>query len=410
MTNPRRNFLRQAATAAGMLAYGRAAYPSTDQDQASGPSPSTVAKPNIFEAASAGDVPRATELANADPQVVRSRSADGRTPLHFAAAAGKQEMVVFLQSRGADLSARPESPLLVTVDFPDSDLATSMSRTLVANGSDPNVRRPDGRSALQLAAARGNAELSELLIHRGATVTGGEMAAATGDAVPVLRRAAETDRVHFDRRYIQDLHGKAVVRDDLNGLPWTLVNELASVAHRDFDRVKALLGEHPTLVNTRASWDESAIEAAAHMGLVPMAEWLADRGYAISTCTAVLLGLDGVVKQALAADRMAIYERGAHDITILAYATFGKEQASIAELLLKAGANVHARGLGITPLHMAASRGYLDLAELLIEHGADVNLPVKLRDGMVSPLALAVKAKQSKMEAFLKQRGARAAM
>jgi hypothetical protein len=316
-------------------------------------------------------------------------------------------MVVFLQARGADLSAGPESPLLWAVDYPDLERAASMSRTLLANASDPNARRRDGRSALQLAAGRGNAEVAELLIHRGARVTPVEIGAATGEAVPVLRRADDIERVHFDRRYIQDIHGKPVVRDDSNGLPWTLVNQFASVAHVDFEKVKELLGAHPTLMNTRASWDESAIEAAAHMGLVPMAEWLAERGAAISTCTAVLLGLADPVKQALADDTRSIYERGAHDIAILAYAAYGKEQAAIAELLLKAGANVHARCLGISPLHLAASKGYVEFGVLLIEHGADVNLAVKLRDGVITPLAMAVKAKQPKMEALLKEHGAR---
>jgi hypothetical protein len=379
----------------------------TEQDQASGHEGIPASKPDIFEAAAAGDVPRATELVNADPELVHRRSSDGRTPLHFATAAGKPEMVQFLQARGSDLSAGPESPLLWAVDFPDLEKAASMSRTLLANASDPNARRRDGRSALQLAAARGNAEVAELLIHRGARVTPSEIATATGEAVSVLRHADDIERVHFDRRYIQDVHGKPVVRDDSNGLPWTLVNQFASVAHFDFEKVKELLGAHPALMNTRASWDESAIEAAAHMGLVPMAEWLAERGAAISTCTAVLLGLADPVKQALAADRLSIYERGAHDIAILAYAAYGKEQAAIAELLLKAGANVHARCLGVTPLHLAANKGYVDFGALLIEHGADVNLAVKLRDGMVTPLALAVRAKQPKMEALLKQHGAR---
>ena len=48
-----------------------------------------AAEPDIFQAAAAGDVPRATELVNAKPEVVRSRSSDGRTPLHYATSAGK---------------------------------------------------------------------------------------------------------------------------------------------------------------------------------------------------------------------------------------------------------------------------------------------------------------------------------
>jgi hypothetical protein len=45
---------------------------------------------------------------------------------------------------------------------------------------------------------------------------------------------------------------------------------------------------------------------------------------------------------------------------------------------------------------------------MLIEHGADVNFPVRQRDGMVTPLGIAIRAKQPKMETLLKEHGARA--
>jgi ankyrin repeat protein len=358
-----------------------------------------TAKPNIFEAAAAGDLPRATELANADPEAVRLKSSDGRTALHFATAAGKTEMVTFLMSRGADLSAGPESPLLAAVDYPDRETATSMSRTLLGNASDPNARRRDGKTALQLAAARGYGDLTEMLIHRGARVTPGDLEIAAGDAAAVLQRASQIEMVHFDRRP----PGQA----DVNGVPWTTITQFVTVAHFDFDKVKELLTDHPAMVNARSSWDELAIEAAAHMGLFPMAEWLAGKGAPISTCTAVLLGLAGRVNEALAADRKCVYERGAHDIPILAYTVYGKEQAEIADALLQAGANVRAAALGTTVLHVAASKGYVDAAGVLIEHGADVNATTKSRGEMLTPLAVAMRAKQSKMEELLKQRGGR---
>ncbi|HEY2018458.1 MAG TPA: ankyrin repeat domain-containing protein, partial [Bryobacteraceae bacterium] len=312
MTHTRRSFLTQSAVAGGILQAQNA--PTT--------------KPTIFEAAAAGDIPLVTELADADPEVVRLRSADGRTALHFATAAGKPQMVTFLMLRGADLSAGPESPLLAAVDYPDHETATAMSQPILVNASDPNARRRDGKSALQLAAARGYGDLAELLIHRGARVASGDSEIATGDAVPVLRNAPTIERTHFDRRYLQDLSGKPVVRNDTNGQPWTLVNEFSRVAHFDFEKVKQMLSAHPALVSTRASWDELAIEAAAHMGLYAMAQWLAERGAPISTCTAVLLGLTDRVKEALAADRQSLFERGAHDLPILAYTVYGKEQVA----------------------------------------------------------------------------------
>src|SRR5260370_22274759 len=146
MRNSRRSFvLGSAAVAAGAIHAQVTQKP----------------KPDIFEAAESGDVPRVTELVNADPEVVHLRSSSGRTPLHYAAAAGKPTMVAFLGSQGADLSAGPESPLLAAVDYPDHEAVAEMSFFMLCNASDPNARRKDGKPALQLAAARGYADVAE---------------------------------------------------------------------------------------------------------------------------------------------------------------------------------------------------------------------------------------------------------
>src|SRR5471032_3645030 len=229
-------------------------------------------QPNIWQAAAAGDVPRATELLNADPELVRVRSTDGRTPLHFATANGKPDMVIFLMSHGAELSAGPESPLIAAVDYPDHAAAAVMAQTILFNASNPNARSREGKTALQLAAARGYADIAEILIHRGALVTARETTAATGEAVRVLRDSSKIERAHYGRRYIQDVHGKPVTRDDLNGLPRTLVNEFVRVGHFDLEKIKQLHKETPALLHTRASWDELAVEAAAHVGQTPIAE------------------------------------------------------------------------------------------------------------------------------------------
>jgi ankyrin repeat protein len=58
-------------------------------------------------------------------------------------------------------------------------------------------------------------------------------------------------------------------------------------------------------------------------------------------------------------------------------------------------------------LHLAAGKGYLELADVLLAHGADVNAAARSR-GQETPLTIAVKAKRDKMVEFLKSRGARA--
>jgi uncharacterized protein len=348
---------------------------------------------DVFEAAAAGDGKRVIELAKDDPGIARRRLADGRTALHLAVEAGKPEIIMQLSTRGADLSAGPESPLLAAVNYPDRATAVEMARFLLVNASDPNARRRDGKTALQLASARGYDELVEMLVHRGADVSG-------------LANPPAVDRVSYARRYTQDLRGNPVTREDTYGLPQQLVNEFSQVAHFDFERVKQLQKLCPMLINTRATWDELGIEAASHMGLTPMAKYLADLGAPVSTCTATLLGEKDMVKRLVKEDPGCLRERGAHDIALLAYTAYGEPHPELAEFLLAAGADVHARALGQTILHVAAGKGYVEVAKVLLDHGADINATAKMRSGMITPLALAVQAKQTKMAEFLKDHGA----
>jgi ankyrin repeat protein len=345
---------------------------------------------DIFEAAVSGDSKRANELAKDDPGLAHHRLPDGRTPLHLAAEAGQPAMVTFFAMQGADLSAGPESPLLAAVNHPDREIATEMAWFLLMNASDPNARRRDGKTALELASARGYDDLVQLLVHRGAN--GG---------------AANVERAYYGRRYTQDLQGNPVTREDTYGIPRQWINQFVAVAHFDFEKVKQLQKLCPTLIMTRATWDELAIEAAAHMGLTPMARFLADLGAPVSTCSAALLGEQNLVKRLIGEDAGCLRERGAHDIALLAYTALGEQHVEIAELLLGAGADVYARSLGQTSLHIAAGKGYVELARLFLEHGADVNALAKVRGASLTPLAVAVQAKQEKMAALLTERGGR---
>jgi uncharacterized protein len=349
---------------------------------------------DIFEAAAAGDSKRANEIAKDDPGLAHHRLPDGRTPLHLAAEAGKPALVIFFAMKAADLSAGPVSPLLAALDHPDHAVASEMAMFLLMNASDPNARGQDGKTALQLAAARGYDDLVQMLIHRGADAS-------------ALPGAPTVEHVYYGRRYTQDLHANPVTREDTYGIPQEWINQFVTVAHFDFEKVKHLQKMCPTLILTRATWDELAIEAASHMGLTPMAQFLADLGAPISTCTATLLGEQALVRKLITEDSGCLRERGAHDIALLAYTAVGNEHVDIAEFLLKSGVDVHAKSLGLTALHFAANKGHLELARLFLDHGADVNAAGKAQGVPVTPLALAEKSKHEKMTALLKERGAR---
>ena len=383
--NNRRDFLAAVSLTPVVASAQPGAPPAA---KASGPAS------DIFEAALQGDLSRATELAKLNPAIARLRSAEGRTALHYAVEGGRTAMIFFLTQHGADLSAGPESPLLKAVDYPDHTLALEMSQSLLMNASDPNAKRADGRTALELAAARGYADIVEMLVHRGA-------AGARADGVQV-------EKVYFGRRYSFDVEGRPYAAENIDGLPQEFINEFTRLAHSDGERVKHLLKIAPGLIGARATWDESGIEAAAHMGLATLARHLADHGAPVSVCTATLLGLRDRVEALIKSDADCVRERGAHDIALLAYTAFAEQRPEIGDLLLRSGASVQARAFGVTTLHLAASKGYVELADVLLTHGADVNAPASSRGQEVTPLAAAVKAKKEKMAEFLKSRGGRA--
>jgi ankyrin repeat protein len=290
---------------------------------------------------------------------------------------------MFINGQGADLSAGPESPMVAVADYPDPAIAEEMARTLLGNASDPNAKRKDGKSVLQIAVARGNMRVAEILIHRGAKL--------------------DADVPGADK--IERMYGRSK-HEDMNGQPQSVINQFVTIAHANFDTVKQMHKQSSALLSTRATWDETAIEAAAHMGIVPMTAFLADAGADVSICTAALLGDAKRVRSLLDADRNRLRERGAHDFALLNYTMFAEERAEIASMLLEADASANPFVMGASPLHMAAGKGYLEIARLLVDHHADVNATFRTRKGPgPTPLAVAIQKKQDKMAAFLKDRG-----
>src|SRR5579871_1176792 len=353
--------------------------------------PATLPPADIFQAALQGNIPAATKFAAENPAIAKLRSAEGKTALHYAVEGGHSDMIFFLTQKGADLSAGPESPLIAAVQYPDRKAALDMTTALVMNASDPNAKRGDGKTAVELAAARGYFDVVELLVHRGAIGAG-----------------VKTEVVYFGKRLSLDAQGKPFVPANIDGLPQDFINEFVRLSHFDTERVKHLFKLAPGMLAARATWDELAIEAAAHTGTTALARFLADAGAPVSTCTATLLGLRDRVTALVGGDPACIRERGAHDLPLMSYTAYGEQHAEIADDLLRAGASVHGKAFGITTLHIAARKGYVELAEVLLSHGADVNAAGVTNGATVTPLAMAQGAKQEGMVSFLKSRGGKA--
>jgi uncharacterized protein len=143
----------------------------------------------VFEAAAFGRVGRLDELLSEQPELVRSWSEDGFTPLHLACFAGGAEATRLLVERGADLEALARAsfaqvrPLGTAAFSGDRESAA----VLLEAGADPNGRGEGGFTPLHSAAQNGDVELVRLLLRHGADAGA---AAADGRTPAALAREA----------------------------------------------------------------------------------------------------------------------------------------------------------------------------------------------------------------------------
>jgi hypothetical protein len=154
----------------------------------------------------------------------------------------------------------------------------------------------------------------------------------------------------------------------------SIVEELVGNAHGNLARVRELLDVHPAVLNVRAPWNETAIEAATQMGDKPIIELLIGRGAPVDFFTACVLGRLDDVNAELEADPSRANARGVHDLPALYFAATGGD-LEVAKRLLDAGAEVNAKAESAAPIHGAVMGGSAAMVRLLLEHGADPSLP-----------------------------------
>jgi len=151
---------------------------------------------DIWDAASVGATARVAELLDADPGLLNAYAPDGFFPLALAAFFGHPETVKLLLARGADVGQAARNPMkiqalhsavtnsfetvkmLVDAGAPvnakqDKGYAplheavnrgdVEMTRYLLAHGADPKQQNDDGKSAIGIAADKGNQDILKLL-------------------------------------------------------------------------------------------------------------------------------------------------------------------------------------------------------------------------------------------------------
>ncbi len=184
-------------------------------------------------------------------------------------------------------------------------------------------------------------------------------------------------------------------------LTQAIIDDFVGNAHGNYARVKELLDQYPSLVNANASWNETALAAAAQTGQKQIAELLLAAGAPMDICAAAVLGLADLVREFLRADPEAAHATGAHGIPVLYHAA-NRGNKDVAELLLAHGSDVNAGEGGNPAIHGALLFRQPQMAAWLLAHGAHVN--AKNYEGK-TPLAVALHNGDSGMADLLKRHG-----
>jgi cytohesin len=324
-----------------------------------------VAKALLAAGAPANAAPK--ESGRSETEDLQYRVSAGQTPLHLAASAGCAGLVELLLAKGADVNAVDafgRTPLSYAVDENHQPVV----QLLLATHANPNA----GASNLPAteAAYHGDMPVLKLLLANGAD-----------------------PNINTNLRY---------------GLPWGSGGNVTPLAvaiiqkHADavaeLIRAKAdpnsLSSDGPPLI-VSALGDAPTLKALLEGGADPNHP---DREGMSPLLRAVMQGTQPAVELLLAHKADPNVGRPQDGWTPLQEAA-QREIKGIAQVLLKAGADVNAKGTyGFTPLHMAVSRKQREVTELLLANHADPN--AKDNEGH-TPLHLAVQSGEREMAELL---------
>jgi ankyrin repeat protein/L-ascorbate metabolism protein UlaG (beta-lactamase superfamily) len=305
---------------------------------------------------------------------IHTGDVDNSQPLHCAAISGDTTIAEMLLSRGTDINVRDDNGL-TPLHFASSYRQLPMVGYLLQNDADANAQTSQGMAPISYAAFSNNLELAELLIEHGADVN----RSMSDGSTPLHNAAYRGALVVFD--YLVE-HGADIHAKD---------NEGASVLHaalgpNAYDIAKKLV-DLGLDANIRTSANATPLHYLGWHGTVETAELLLEHG----------------------ADINAQNDNGWTPLTFAAHSSY-----ELTRFYVSRGADVNpdmpadtvdgrCRVSGITPLYGAVRSDSLNTVMLLVEHGADLNIP---DHNGVTPLHYAVGNGNSEIARYLLSQGA----
>jgi uncharacterized protein len=181
------------------------------------------------------------------------------------------------------------------------------------------------------------------------------------------------------------------------------IREFVIAGHGNIEKVRQMLAENPKLLNASYRWNENdtetAIQAAAQVGNVNIAEFLLKQGAPLEICTAAMLGMRDYVERRLSANPLDVDAKGAHGIPLLPHAVWS-DNLPLVQRVFERGAKSGAT----LALHNAVSKGNYEIVEWLVDN-AGPDLRAKNFQGKTM-VTVATERQYDRIVALLKNHGA----
>ncbi|XP_017944967.2 ankyrin repeat domain-containing protein 17 isoform X3 [Xenopus tropicalis] len=313
---------------------------------------------------------------------IEDHNENGHTPLMEAGSAGHVEVARVLLENGAGINTHSN-------EFKESALTLAcykghleMVRFLLEAGADQEHKTDEMHTALMEACMDGHVEVARLLLDSGAQVN---MPADSFESPLTL--AACGGHVELAALLIE----RGANLEEVNDEGYTPLMEAAREGHEEM--VALLLGQGANINAQTEETQETALTLACCGGFLEVADFLIKAGADIELgCSTPLMeaaqeGHLELVKYLLAAAN--VQATTATGDTALTYAC-ENGHTDVADVLLQAGADLeHESEGGRTPLMKAARAGHVCTVQFLISKGANVNRTTLNNDHTVLSLACA---------------------
>jgi ankyrin repeat protein len=148
----------------------------------------------------------------------------------------------------------------------------------------------------------------------------------------------------------------------------TLADEFVGLVHDDPQEALVRFERSPRLARATASWGETALQAASHLGQRHLLAGFMEAGAVPDIFAACALGDMRAAEAFLPFSRPGVL--GVHRLPLLHFAVVSRDPAML-DMLLDAGVALHPRGASLSPLHSAVAAGSVPMIRALVEAGVD---------------------------------------